>query len=128
VALSGEYRYERFKHEEDVAFFFKKVTTHRVPLGARFFHPSGFGASLRTTYHHQEGDFRRLSGFCCESGTDDFWLVDAAVSYRLPKRFGLITVGATNLLDKSFRYQETDLTNPSILPDRFVFGKLTLAF
>jgi tetratricopeptide (TPR) repeat protein len=128
VALSAEYQYERFKHDDEVAFFFKELTTHRLPLGVRFFHPSGFGASLRTTFHHQEGEFRRLTGFCCESGTDDFWLVDAAVSYRLPKRFGLVTVGATNLLDKRFRYQETDLTNPSIQPDRFVFTKLTLSF
>ena len=128
LALSAEYQYERFKHDDDVAFLFQKVTTQRVPLGLRFFHPSGLSASLKTTYYHQNGDFRRLTGVCCESGQDDFWLVDAAIGYRLPKRFGLITVGVTNLFDQRFRYQETDLTNPSILPDRFVFAKITLAY
>jgi outer membrane receptor protein involved in Fe transport len=82
---------------------------------------------LKTTYYHQDGDFQR-SGVCCESGQDNFWLVDAAIGYRLPKRFGLITVGVTNLFDQRFRYQETDLTNPSIQPDRFVFARLTLAY
>ena len=61
-------------------------------------------------------------------GSDHFWLADAFIGYRLPKRFGLITVGAKNLFNKSFNYHDTDPENPTIQPSRLVFGKVTLAF
>ena len=60
-------------------------------------------------------------------GSDQFWLVDAALSYRLPKRYGFITVGVTNLSDEEFKYFDTNPTNPVIQPDRFIFGKITIA-
>ncbi len=127
LALSTEYLFERFKFDEELNFGVKKVTTHRVPLGVRFFHPSGLSASLKSAYFHQEGDFLRRGGVDFESGKDDFWVVDAALSYRLPKRYGFITVGATNLFDQSFRFQETDVANPTIQPDRVFFARITLA-
>jgi hypothetical protein len=70
----------------------------------------------------------RQGGSEFESGSDDFWVVDAALSYRLPWRHGFITVGATNLLDERFRYQEIDLRNPTVEPVRLFFTKVTLAF
>lgn len=127
-ALSGEYQYERFRNDNEVAFSYKEVTTSRVPLGLRFFHPSGLSALLRGTYYHQDGDFMRRGGGVFESGRDSFWIADAAISYRLPKRYGFITVGATNLFDTNFKYQETDPRNPTIQPDRFFYCKITLAF
>jgi len=130
LALSAEYQYERLKNDEDVAFNsnprMKELKTHRVPLGLRFFHPSGLSASLKATYYDQHGDFNRNDN-TFESVDEDFWVVDAAIGYRLPKRNGFITVGATNLFDKHFKYQETDRRNPSVVPDRFTFVKVTLA-
>jgi hypothetical protein len=85
---------------------------------------------LQATYYHQKGVFEREvvgRGFP-ENGNDNFWLVDAAISYRLPKRYGFITIGGRNLFDKSFEYAETDIDNMRIQPDRFIFCKLTLAF
>jgi tetratricopeptide (TPR) repeat protein len=128
LALSGEYQYERITKDTPVAFFFRDVRTHRVPLGLRFFHPTGVSFSLKGTYITQEGKFIRQGGTEFEPGSDDFWVVDAAVSYRLPWRHGFITVGATNLLDERFRYQETDLRNPTVEPVRMFFTKVTLAF
>ncbi len=110
-----------------VADSFKEVKTHRVPLGVKFFHPSGLSASLKATYFNQDGDFMRRGGGSFESGQDEFWVVDAAISYRLPKRYGFISVGATNLFNKHFKYHETDLRNPIVQPDRFIYGKVTLA-
>jgi hypothetical protein len=126
-AFSAEYQYERIRNDQSVDFSFKEVKTHRVPLGVRFFHPSGLSASLKATYFNQDGDFR-LRGGGLESGQDEFWVVDAAISYRLPKRYGFISVGATNLLNKHFNYQETDLRNPIVQPARFIYGRITLAF
>jgi len=128
LALGAEYQREQFKNDSSVAFFFKNVTTNRVPLGLRFFHPSGMGLFFKTTYVNQSGDFIRRGASSSESGSDNFWLVDAGINYRLPKRYGFISVGATNLLNQHFKYQETDLRNPTIAPTRGVFAKITLAF
>ncbi len=54
-------------------------------------------------------------------------LVDTALNYRLPKRYGFITVGATNLFDKKFKFFNTDFDNPFIQPDRMFFARVTLA-
>ncbi len=128
LALSTEYQYEHFQRGPDFGFGFKEETTHKIPLGLRFFHPSGLSFALKATYFIQEGDFQPRGGVCCESGRSDFWVVDTAISYRLPKRYGLLTIGATNLFDRKFKYQETDFNNPTIQPSRAVFARLTLAF
>lgn len=131
--LSGEYQYEgldREKADQSDPLGIKHVKTHRVPLGINFYHPSGFNAGLKATYINQEGKFHLqntpLDTFV--PGEDQFWVFDASISYRLPNGLGLITVGAKNLFDKSFRYQDSDPLNPMIQPSRLVYGKITLAF
>jgi outer membrane receptor protein involved in Fe transport len=81
---------------------------------------------VTTTYNHQDGDFLALSGDS-RSGEDSFWLVDAAISYRLPKRYGIITAGVRNLFDEEFNYFDRDPDNPSIMPDRIFFVTATFA-
>ncbi len=127
VALTGEYHYERLDRIEDFGFGVKEVTTHKVPLGVRVFHPSGLSLALKTTYYNQHGQFQRRNFLCCDGGKSDFILTDVAVSYRLPKRYGFITLGAANVFDQQFRYHETDFANPTIQPDRMIFGRITLA-
>jgi hypothetical protein len=133
LALSGEYQYERLDGHENV-FQAKHVKTHRLPLTISFFHPSGFSAIFKTTYTDQKGEFMHQVATTDEGdplifpGSDQFWLVDAFISYRLPKQFGLFTVGAKNLFNKSFDYHDIDYENPLIQPKRLVFAKLTLAF
>ena len=107
----------------------KDVDTHRVPLGINFFHPSGLSASLKATYINQDGSFERKdgAGFFNE-GDDDFWLVDATISYRFPKRYGFLTIGVANLADEDFEYFDSDRNNPRFQPDRVFFGKVTFAF
>ena len=58
---------------------------------------------------------------------DQFWLVDAAINYRLPKRYGFVTVGAKNLFDEEFDYFEIDQNNLRIQQDSQIFFKLTLS-
>jgi tetratricopeptide (TPR) repeat protein len=133
LGLKAEYMFERIENE-DPTLGPKKLKTHRVPLGINFFHPSGFSASLTGTYWNQNGEFQRIAPSVfgvLQSGRDDFWTVDAAISYRLPNRLGFITVGAANLFDRKFKYFDTDRgsvnINPRIIPDRVFFGRLTLA-
>jgi Tfp pilus assembly protein PilF/opacity protein-like surface antigen len=127
LALRAEYQDERLDGNE-VVFQASKVRTKRVPLGVSFFHPSGFIAMFKETYIDQNGDFLNQQSGSVSPGSDHFWLADAFIGYRLPKRFGLITVGAKNLFNKSFNYHDTDPENPIIQPKRLVFGKITLAF
>ncbi len=130
LGLSVEYLYERFDRAKEFVGFINHVTTHRFPLGINFYHPSGFIAQLKATYIDQEGRFQpqHSSATSFLPGSDRFCLVDASVSYRLPKRYGLVTLGAKNLFDKSFKFQDTDPASPWIQPKRLVFGKFTLAF
>jgi len=51
-----------------------------------------------------------------------------AVSYRLPKRYGFLAVGATNLFDEEFNFFDIDVRNPTIQPTRRVYARVTLAF
>ena len=64
--------------------------------------------------------------FVFEDGDDNFWLVDAALSYRLPERYGFITVGVNNLFDQEFDYFDSDLENSRIQPERYFFARITL--
>lgn len=129
LAVSGEYQYERFRRRE---FFAEEGTvkahTHRVPLGISFFHPSGFRARLKTTYVNQVGDFESTSTGAIEHGSNQFWIVDASIGYRLPHRMGLLSLDARNLFDNRFHFQDTDPRSPTVSPRRMILFRFTLAF
>jgi hypothetical protein len=126
-ALRAEYVFERLARDVELADGTTGVDTHRLPVGVSFFHPCGFSSSLSATYFHQDGEFEDISGASFRSGTSDFYTVDAAISYRLPKRYGLLSIGASNLFDRDFEYFDTDARNPMIQPSRTWFARVTIA-
>jgi tetratricopeptide (TPR) repeat protein len=129
LALSAEYQYEDLDREPEFVGpeYFKKIETHRLPLGIGFFHPCGISTQVKATYVDQEGKFGDpFSGFI--SDDDQFWVVDAAISYRLPKRWGFITLEIKNLFDEEFNFQDTDPANPWTVPEQVIIGKCTLNF
>jgi tetratricopeptide (TPR) repeat protein len=129
LALVVEYQYEELerdpeaRNEGQVA----EVRTHRVPLAVGFFHPSGLMAWLRATWVSQDGTFRDAAGDLVR-GSDSFWVVDASLGYRLPRRWGIVSVEARNLLDERFRFQETDPVRPTLAPERAVLVRFTVAY
>ena len=125
LAFRAEYLFERIESEGQSIFIPVNVDTHRLPLAIGYFHPSGFGASLTATYFNQEGEFVTIPD---GPVSDEFWTVDVSVNYRLPKRYGFLAVGATNLFDENFNYFEIDVRNPTIQPTRRVYARVTLAF
>jgi tetratricopeptide (TPR) repeat protein len=131
LAVRAEYFFERLIRAEENTLGVRAANTHRVPLGVVFSHPSGLGFSATATYYAQSGIFGQSGdpdGF--QAGTDHFWIVDAAVTWRLPKRYGFVSVGATNLLDQGFHYFEytgTTNVNPTVQPVRTVLARVTLA-
>jgi opacity protein-like surface antigen len=128
VALKAEYIYEQFKQSADLNIGIEKVETNRFPLGINFFHPSGLGATASASYFKQHGDYFRIGNVTPESGEDQFWLVDAGLSFRLPQRYGFISLFAKNLFNKSFQFFDTDDVNPAIQPTRTFYAKLNLSF
>lgn len=129
LALSAEYQYERFdRRNTPLPGGIVNVTTHRVPLGLNFSHPSGITFGFKSTYYNQDGDFQKRDSDETFSGQDDFWVFDTILQYRLPKRYGLVSVGVNNVFDTQFLYQDTDPANATVIPERFVFGRITLSF
>jgi hypothetical protein len=134
LALSAEFVYDRFSAETGKLLTTgfgvpEKVETFSVPFGARYFHPSGFFAGVGAAYVHQHVN---RSGQRPE-GSGDFFVVDAAVGYRLPKRFGLVSLSVTNLFDNKFKYQDDSFREfqdqPTIgpyIPDRQILARVTL--
>lgn len=126
LAMSAQYQYEITERAPEFSEGLEQLTTRRVPLELKLFIASGWTASLREIFVEQTGDIVRFSGLP-ESADDSFWLLDAALSYRLPARRGLLSVGANNILDEEFNYFDRDLNNASIQPDRFFYARVTWA-
>jgi len=133
VALSGEYQFERLERGATLGAGtgVRTVETHRVPLGINLFHSSGIRFGVIASYVDQRGRFvpRLFSDSPPgEIGADDFWIINAEVGYRLPYRYGVISLGIQNLLDEDFNFQETDPSQPTLQRDRLFLARLTLSF
>ncbi len=130
LAFSGEWQYEDFKRDpeyfgpEDI----ERLKTQRLPVSLSFFGPRGLTTVITATYVKQEGKFVNPVSLATFEDSDRFWIVDASIRYRLPKRYGIVSVEARNLFNEKFKFQDTDSTNPSIYPERLILAKVTLAF
>lgn len=103
-----------------------ELITHRFPLGVHLFLPRNFSVGTKVTYVNQEGKFGQNPAVA--SGEDSFWVMDATLLYRLPNRWGTISIEGKNLLDANFKFQDTDSARPSIFPELQVLAKFSLAF
>ncbi|MCI0563859.1 MAG: TonB-dependent receptor, partial [Nitrososphaera sp.] len=108
-----------------------EVDTHRLPISLHYYHPNGFFAALRASYIDQKVEFPNAIG-TTDEGDDQFWILDASMGYRLPNRWGIVSVDVRNLLDQDFQFQDTDLAGeprlPLFQPEQSVFVKATLSF
>jgi hypothetical protein len=130
-SFSAEYQYEKYDRDESLIAQldgFSKATVQRVPLGVNFFHPSGVFAGVKATYVNENVDVLDYATFTFSSTSESFWVFDAVLGYRLPKRYGLISVEARNLFNNGFRFLDTDPGNPVFNPCRVILGRITLNF
>jgi tetratricopeptide (TPR) repeat protein len=137
LAVSAEIVYDQYESEDGISTSGgrpEEVQTYSVPVSVSYFRPSGFFATIGGTYVDQE--VKRADGaFISSDGQDNFFLVDASVGYRLPKRRGVVSLGVSNLFDKEFDYQDDSYrefsqsasTGP-YFPERIVQGRVTLNF
>jgi hypothetical protein len=128
LALSVEYqRTHFFDPDGDNPLLLQEATTHRLPIQLRYFDRFGLIAGGRATYVNQEGAFRNLA-FELFPGGDDFWTVDLSLGYRLPRRWGVASLDVRNLFDSEFRFQDTNPSDPTILPVRQIVARVSLTF
>ena len=132
-AVRAEYRYDEQDNEELPEFgTTMNIRTHWASLGLDWRLANGIGLDLAGAYVDQRGDFLVFVPppiFVQEiSAGESFWTIDVSISYRLPKRYGIVTLAAKNLLDEEFNFQDIDPANPRIFPERMVQLKFTLDF
>ena len=136
-ALSTTVEYEQFKRSSNeptvsLGEALPKTKTLTIPVSARYFHSMGFFAAIGGTFVRQKVELAPSTTSTKDS--DRFFLLDAALGYRLPKRLGIISLEGRNLLDKEFFFQDKntetlgglDIT-PTFTPDRTVFIRATFA-
>lgn len=141
-SISTRYRYV-YNKSPDRPHPLDKLFTHSVPLEFRYFDPSGFFTKLTGTYVNQEtGTCESLDQACLEKLEGDnkesssFFLLDAAIGYRLPKRLGIVSIEGKNLLNKKYRFDDMSRVDNSniffnageFIPQRAIFGRIVLNF
>ena len=136
-AVRTEFVYDRFRAAEGLATEFgdvpDRVETLSLPIGVRYFDPSGIFAGLTTTGVHQE--VKRSPGAAGGEGTDDFVVVDGSVGWRFPRRMGAVSFQVLNLFNSGFDFQDDSYREfrdePTIgpyIPERQIRVQLTLNF
>lgn len=127
--VNTEFRFENF-HGSRLPV--DRIESAFIPINVRFFDESGFFLDLGGQFVHQnssspDDDFSQFNF------TSHFILVDTAIGYRFPNRYGIVSLEAKNLLDKQFKYVDRNfLMNESratdLIPERLLFARLTLNF
>jgi tetratricopeptide (TPR) repeat protein len=136
-SLTAEYQYEGFKMLNGQ---YRRISlptqleTTTVPLNLRYFNPTGFFAGVGTTYVDQQITYDPEANPSMASGSDHFFLFDATMGYRLPKRWGIVALEVRNLTNQQFQFQDywfqtaSNNTDPRFLPERTWLARFILNF
>lgn len=126
--VKSEARFERLlRHPR--ADELNRLDTLSMPIGIDYFNPQGIFANLTGTFVRQRVNHQGETN----GGIEKFFLVDASVGYRFPKRMGILSLEARNILDESFLFQNINIqTSQSAIsrfvPTRTIFARMTLNF
>lgn len=145
--IKGELQYEQYKRRDEFAALLStdpvRIQTLIAPISMEFFHPTGIFSGMTGTFVRQDltrlGDIdennhkKERIPIKDNSGIDNFFLLDAFVGFRLPKRKGILSLEARNLLNQNFYYrsinfQLSESVNPRFIPERTFFARITLNF
>ncbi|KJV07833.1 TonB-dependent receptor [Methylocucumis oryzae] len=104
----------------------RNLETHKLPFGLSYFSANGLSLHIKPAYYSQKGEYSDdFVNFIPQKS--DFLLLDLSAQYRLPKRYGLITLGVLNVFDNRFAYTDTDFQRSSLFPERIFFSSVTLS-
>jgi tetratricopeptide (TPR) repeat protein len=96
---------------------FEFVETTEAPVSLKLFGPDRFWSSLVVTHVRQHGRFTDPN-LDLVDGSDRFQVIDLAIGYRLPQRRGDAALECSNLLGKSFHFQDIGLEGARFAPQR----------
>ena len=105
-----------------------RLSTHRMPFALNVFNIfdlPGVSARLRATYVNQVAEFGPGRS---SRQVNAFWLADARLSFRLPRRAGALSLEVQNVFGTRVRFEEVDPENPQIGRSRTMFLRATLIF
>jgi len=131
--FSGTLEYIEEQFERDLectgAELIHDLKIHKFPINLNVFLASGLTGTLNATFVDQAGEFE-LNPLSSQpvNGGDNFWVVDLSLRYRLPRRYGMLSLEIRNLFDEAFQFQTLDPSSPEYVPERWVLGKLTISF
>ena len=118
--------------EKKRGVFLTNLDTLSVPVMARYFDSSGFFGGIGGNVVYQR--VKRPQNSELAEGSNNFFVVDATVGWRLPERRGLVSLEARNLLNDSFKYQDDNFRTfgtrsvvSPFLPERTIVVRLTIS-
>src|SRR5690606_13019901 len=116
-SISVNYQFEQSEFENagdassDVP---SPLTTHRIPARIQWTSEKGWALAATTTYIDQSGDFYPLGTSAETTSADDsFTLIDLSARLQFLERHAEIELRINNAFDQSFRYQSTNLIDPT---------------
>lgn len=143
INLKIELDYEDYQGQKEAfAPNILSLKTYRLPIGIKYRYSDKISIELLATYYEQKGKYQVLDEFFMPSeidGNDEFWLFDTSFTYNLPNRMGKLSLGAKNLFDTTFNYEDR-INNSAFLSsdkdtnfyelsqERILYGKLILRF
>ena len=146
LAVNTQFKFENYRTDGTSEYFPSFTETAYVPTEIRLFAPNGFFSTLKGTYVNQKAESANNPQYLpsaylplnAQNGGpfayhDSFFLLDAAVGYRFPKQYGLISLEVKNILNKQFVYQDrqfqtNDYHTPDFLPTRMLFARFTFNY
>jgi hypothetical protein len=131
TSVAVEYEYEDIDgNGTPLVDGYESLETQRLPLSLGIF-ARNIRASVKLTFVEQHGNFSAIRSFpgpMIEPGQDSFSVLDLSLSYRLPGRHGAISAYLYNAFDKTFSFQDTDPEKHSIMPERMLALRFTVAY
>ncbi|MES9939278.1 MAG: tetratricopeptide repeat protein [Candidatus Thiodiazotropha sp. 6PLUC2] len=110
IGITGEYSYEKFERDfvEGIIEADRPASllTQTTALGLTYAHASGLYSKITGNYVDQE--IENILPIDTSTDSDQFWVADLTIGFRLPKRMGKIEILTKNLFDKEFNYQSTN--------------------
>jgi len=126
--VAAEYYDERFERDLPSTDLRSpsQLFTKWAPLTLMYSHPNGLFGKVRASYVTQE-----IESSAVGHREDSFWVSDLSLGYRLPRRYGSVSLIIKNLFNETFSFHDVDFQNgtiPRVLyqPERAVFLRFSL--
>ena len=108
--------------------FQDRIRTKRLKPQVRFFSPQGvFVQVAGTRYDQAVRQFDDLASSARTTVTSTFWVADAAVGYRFPKRWGALVLDGHNVFNKKFEFYERSVQE-DVIPARAIVARLEITY